>query len=150
MWECPGCTFERSLGQRYNDIQTQLVKLKVQLQTEWLLTVNRETAAASSSSGEVVTENCHMIQLLNQLANLLRPIAELFVKLRHAERARRLPKELPKEPPPKNAFWIKASFIDADMAFYALCTIYGPLQNCPSVDFLLVRHGEWATVKRRR
>ncbi|CAM6118575.1 unnamed protein product [Calypogeia fissa] len=121
--ECPRCTFERSLGQPYNDIQMQLVKLKIQLQTEWIV----NGRAAATSSGE---ETGKPTMLLKQLADLFLPITKLFVKLAPTE-------------PRKNLFWMKASFIDADIAIYALCSTSSP-PSYQSVDHLVAVHGEWA------
>ncbi|CAM6118573.1 unnamed protein product [Calypogeia fissa] len=119
--ECPRCTFERSLGQPYNDIQAQVVKLKIQLQTEW--TVN---GTSVSSSGEV-TGTANM--LLAQLAELFLPISVVVCKLHSTEM------------PLQNLFWIRASFIDVEIAVYALSTTASPFL-C-TVDPLVARC-EWA------
>ncbi|CAM6114381.1 unnamed protein product [Calypogeia fissa] len=119
--ECPRCTFERFLGQPYNDIQEQVVKLKIQLQTEW--TVN---GTSVSSTGEVTgTANI----LLAQLAELFLPISVVVCKLHSTEM------------PLQNLFWIRASFIDVEIAVYALSTTASPFL-C-TVDPLVARC-EWA------
>ncbi|CAM6118571.1 unnamed protein product [Calypogeia fissa] len=154
--ECPRCTFERSLGTPYTDIQKQIVELKTELETEWWTLPYATEPAGTTSTGAhpKLERDFDTMMILQDLSELFRNIIDLtsgFLqafnlnlnnkldlknkdpkskskkkqKQKQREKQKQSKEKLePLTMTPEQQAWIRASFIDVDIALYALCATF--------------------------